>query len=288
MSDFVNLAFNGLIIGLLVSLLAMAITLVFGIARFPNASAGDVATVGAYAGLAGSAITHKLYAIVAFGLLVPAVVSVFFYLILFRALSRKPPVSSLIASIGVAFVIRATITGFFGYNVRNYPLPIARATLIGPLRIMPSDLSILFITLGALVVVFATLYLTPIGKRMRAVADNPDLAKASGIRANRVLIVMWVMAGLLSGLGGTLLGVKAVISAHMGWDLLIPAFAAAILGGLGNPLGAVVGGVLIGIAQELSTPFVGFTYKFAVGFLVLLITLLVRPQGLFASNIQVR
>jgi len=288
MSDFVNLAFNGLIVGLLVSLLAMAITLVFGIARFPNASAGDVATVGAYSGLAGSAITHKLYLIVAFGVAVPAAVSVFFYFILFRALSRKAAVSSLIASIGVAFVLRATLTGIFGYDTRSYPLPIARATLIGPLRVMPSDLSILFIALAALAVVFATLYLTPIGKRMRAVADNPDLAKASGIRANRVLVVMWVMAGLLAGLAGTLLGVKAVISSQMGWDLLIPAFAAAILGGLGNPLGAVVGGVLIGVAQEVSTPFVGFTYKFAIGFLVLLITLLIRPQGLFASNIQVR
>jgi branched-chain amino acid transport system permease protein len=180
------------------------------------------------------------------------------------------------------------LTFFLGHDQQVYPLPITRAMVFGPLRIQPTDLMVIGAAILALAAVFATLHLTPIGKRMRAVADNADLARAGGINANRVLLVMWIMAGLLSGLAGTLLGIKTVVSPEMGWDLLLPAFAATILGTIGNPIGAVLGGLLIGMTQELSTPFVGFTYKIAVGFLVLLLTLLIRPQGLFSKNALVR
>lgn len=285
---FLNLGFNGLVTGLMVSLLAMSITLVFGVARFPNASAGDIATAGAYGGLAGVFFGGGLIPILLISMAVSALLSVVFHYALFRPLSKKPPVSSLIASIGTAFFLRSAVTFAFGYQVRNYDLPITRATLLGPLRIMPNDIAIIAVSLLSLVVVFGTLYGTPIGKRMRAVADNPDLARVSGIRTDRVLVIVSVIAGLLAGLCGALDGVKTVVAPEMGWELLIPAFAAAILGGLGNPVGAVVGGILIGLAEELSTPFVGFTYKLAVGFIVLLITLLFRPQGIFSTHVRIR
>jgi branched-chain amino acid transport system permease protein len=287
-SVFLDLAFNGLITGLVVALLALSITLVFGIVRFPNAAAGDMATVGAYAGLLGPFLGGGTIAIVAAGMVASAAVAIAFHRLLFRALAGRPPVSSLIASIGVAFFLRAALTFFLGHDQRVYPLPIVRAINFGPLRVQPTDVDIVVAAVLALAVVFGVLHLTPVGKRMRAVADNPALARASGIRAERVLLAMWTMAGLLAGLAGTLLGVKTVVSPEMGWDLLMPAFAATILGTIGNPVGAVVGGVLIGLAQELSTPFVGFSYKIAVGFLALLITLLIRPGGLFAATSAVR
>ncbi|SMF51462.1 branched-chain amino acid transport system permease protein [Tistlia consotensis] len=287
-SLFANLAFNGLITGLVVSLLALSITLVFGIARFPNAAAGDVATVGAFAGLLGPLAGGGTLWIILCGMAAGALLSVAFYFLLFRPLAGKSAVSSLIASIGMAFFVRAALTFFLGHDQRVYPLPIVRAMPVGPLRVQPTDIEIVVAAVLALAAVFSILHLTPIGKRMRAVADNAELARVSGIRANRVLVAMWLIAGLLAGLSGTLLGVKTVVSPEMGWDLLMPAFAATILGTIGNPVGAVLGGVLIGLAQELSTPFVGFTYKLGVGFLVLLVTLLIRPQGLFAKNSLVR
>jgi branched-chain amino acid transport system permease protein len=283
-----NLAFNGLVLGLIVALAALSITLVFGIARFPNAATGDLATAGAFAGLLAPAIGGGSLAIILMGMTLSAVLSVAAYFLLFRALANKPPVSALIASIGLAFLVRSVLTFFLGHDQQVYPLPITRAMVFGPLRIQPTDLMVIGAAILALAAVFATLHLTPIGKRMRAVADNADLARAGGINANRVLLVMWIMAGLLSGLAGTLLGIKTVVSPEMGWDLLLPAFAATILGTIGNPIGAVLGGLLIGMTQELSTPFVGFTYKIAVGFLVLLLTLLIRPQGLFSKNALVR
>lgn len=283
-----NLAFNGVILGLIVSLAALSITLVFGIARFPNAATGDVVSIGAFAGLAASVTGGGTMVILGLGIVASAVISILSYFILYRALASKPPVAALIASIGLAFFLRATLTFFVGHDQQVYGLPIVRAMNWGPLRVQPTDIQVIVAAVLALGGVFALLHLTPIGRRMRAVADNADLARASGISANRVMIVMWLTAGSLAGLSGTLLGIKTVVSPEMGWDLLMPAFAATILGTIGNPVGAVLGGLLIGLAQELSTPLVGFTYKIGVGFLVLLLTLLVRPQGLFAKNALVR
>jgi branched-chain amino acid transport system permease protein len=123
---------------------------------------------------------------------------------------------------------------------------------------------------------------------MRAVADNPELARASGIRARRVMLTLWVLVGAVCGVAGIVLGIRTVVAPEMGWDVLLPGFAAAILGGVGSPAGAVLAGVVLGIAQEISTPFVGFTYKIALSFVVLMVVLVVRPQGLFGTLERVR
>lgn len=286
---FLNLAMNGLVEGIIIALAALSMTLIFGIARFPNAATGDTMTIGAYAGfgaqplLGGSIVLATISAMA-----VTAAVSVFFYFAVFRKLAQRSSVAALIASIGIAFILRSVIMFFLGHDQRAFDVPIVRAVLVGPIRIVPTDVNIAVTALGALVVVFLVLYATPLGRRMRAVADDLDLARASGIDAHRVMIALWILAGSASGLAGTLLGIKTIITPEMGWDLLLPAFAATILGGIGNPLGAVLGGLLLGVAQEVSTPFVGFTYKIGLGFVVLLLVLLVRPQGLLGRREAVR
>jgi len=285
---FLNLVVNGVVEGIIIALAALALTLVFGIARFPNAAAGDTMTLGAYAGfgaqslLGGSIVLASIFAMA-----VTAAVSVFFYYTVFRKLARSS-VAALIASIGIAFMLRSGITFFLGHDQRAFDIPIVRAVPIGPVRIVPSDLTLAAAALGALAVVFLVLYMTPLGRRMRAVADDQALARASGINAHRVMIMLWVLAGSVAGLAGTLLGIKTIITPEMGWDLLLPAFAAAILGGIGSPVGAVLGGLLLGVAQEVSTPFVGFTYKIGLGFVVLLLVLLIRPNGLLGRGEAVR
>jgi branched-chain amino acid transport system permease protein len=123
---------------------------------------------------------------------------------------------------------------------------------------------------------------------MRAVADDPDLARVSGIRPVRVMVALWLLAGAAAGIAGLMLGIKTVVAPEMGWEALLPAFAAAILGGIGSPVGAVAAGLVLGIVQEVSTPWVGFTYKVALAFAVLLAVLLVRPRGLFGQVEAVR
>lgn len=286
---FLNLAMNGVVEGLGIALLALALTLVFGIARFPNASAGDVLTAGAYAGYGGQILLGGSIVLGAIaGMAAMAALSAGLYLAVFRKLAGRSGVYPLVASIGLAFAVRSALTFFLGHDQRVFSVPIMRAINIGPLRVVPTDLYIGATALAALVVVFAILHLTPLGRRMRAVADNPDLARTCGIASGRVMLALWLLAGAVTGLGGVLLGIKTVVTPMLGWELLLPAFAATILGTIGNPMGAVIGAVIIGVAQEVSTPFVGFTYKIGIGFAILLLVLLIRPQGLFAGAERVR
>jgi branched-chain amino acid transport system permease protein len=287
--DFANLLINGTVEGLLIALPALALTLVMGIARFPNAATGDYMTVAAYAGIGVQALGVTSIALAGVGAIAAGIaISLLFYVTVFRPLRTRPPVASLVASIGVAFFARAMLTLFVGHDQYTFQIPLARAWNFGGVRILPTDLYVAANALAAVVLLFALLHLTPIGRQMRAIADNPDLARASGIRSRRVLLALWAIAGALCALGGMMYGVKAVVMPELGWELLIPAFAAMILGGIGSPVGAVLGGVLLGIASELSVPLVGPSYKIAVAFAVLLLVLLVRPRGLLGRPIAVR
>jgi neutral amino acid transport system permease protein len=287
--DFANLLINGTVEGLLIALPALALTLVMGVARFPNAATGDFMTIAAYVGIGAQALCGGAFTAAALGSVAAgAAVAVLSYLLVFRALRGRPPVASLVASIGVAFFMRSMLTLFTGHDQRTYDVPLVRAWNFDGVRLLPTDLAVAAAALAAVALLFALLHLTPIGRQMRAIADNPDLARACGIRSNRVLITLWAVVGVLCALGGTMFGVKAVVSPDMGWELLIPAFAAMIVGGIGSPIGAVVGGVLLGVASELSVPFVGPSYKIAMAFLLMLLVLLLRPRGLFGQSVSVR
>ena len=287
--DFCNLLINGTIDGLLIALPALALTLVMGVARFPNAATGDYMTVAAYAGIGVQALGAESILVSGLGAIAAGMaISVFFYLWVFRALRSRPPVASLVAAIGIAFFARSMLTLFVGHDQQTFHMPLVRAWNFGGVRVLPTDLYVAVIALIAMALLFALLHLTPIGRQMRAIADNPDLARACGIRSGRVQIALWAVVGALCALGGMMFGVKAVVSPELGWELLIPAFAAMILGGIGSPVGALVGGVLLGIASELSVPFVGPSYKIAVAFALLLLVLLLRPRGLFGKAILAR
>lgn len=284
-----NAVINGVVIGMLLALPALAITLVFGIARFPNAATGDYMTLGAYTTMASQLVLGgSIVAAVLAAMTVTAAISLLMYFWVFRALSERSHVSRLIASIGVAFAVRSTITFFAGQDQYNIDVPLVRAWNFGGVRILPTDLYIVGAALAALLIVFCIMYLTPTGRRMRAIADSPELAAASGIRAGRVMIFLWTLAGAFCGLGGALLGIKAVVLPELGWELLMPMFAGVILGGIGSPVGAVLGIVTFSIAQEVASVFVGPAYKIVLAFAVLLAVLLLRPQGMLGRPLAAR
>jgi branched-chain amino acid transport system permease protein len=246
-------------------------------------------TLGAYvaviiqAAAAGSLVVGSIAAV-----LVTVALSVLCYLLVFKRLADRPLVASLIASIGIAFFLRSTLTLFVGFDQHVFRVPIMRAMNFSGVRILPVDLWLAGIASVVLAGVFILLFLTPLGRRMRAVAADSTLARASGIRSGQVMITLWAIVGVLSAIAGIMVGIKTVVTPELGWDLLLPAFAAAILGGIGSPVGAVIAALGLGIVQELSTPLVGFTYKIALAFVVLIVVLLVRPQGLFGQAEQVR
>lgn len=285
----VNAIINGVIVGLLLALPALAITLVFGIARFPNAAAGDYMTFGAYATVAAQTFVGASLALsVVLATAATGLLSLFFYFWVFRRLEERSLVARLIASIGIAFAVRAAISFFAGHGQYTIQAPLQRAWNFGGIRILPLDVYIVVAALLALAFMFGMLYLTPTGRRMRAVSDDPQLAAVGGIDVRKVMLILWSIVGIFSGLGGVLLGVKATVLPELGWELLLPMFAAVILGGVGSPVGAVLGMLIFGIAQEVATLYIGSAYKIVIAFLVLLVVLLFRPQGIMGRVRTVR
>jgi branched-chain amino acid transport system permease protein len=149
-------------------------------------------------------------------------------------------------------------------------------------RLNMQQVLIFAIALGLVILVSLFLQRTKFGKAMRATSDNFNLALVSGIDTERVVILTWLLGAGLAAAGGVLLGMSVRLQPIMGWDLLLPIFAATILGGIGSPYGAMAGAVIIGLAEELSTPFIPNEYKTAVSLVLLVLVLLVRPRGLFA------
>lgn len=288
MTDWSALLVTGLVSGLITGLAALSVTLVFGIARFANAATGDMMTLGAYVALSVAAASGSLILGGAAGVLAAVLVGVASYLLVFRKLAGRSSVTALLASIGVGFIIRAGLGLVYGFQQQVFPVPLVRPWRPYGIRITPIDVQLTAVALLTLALVFLVLHATPVGRRMRAVADDPALAQVSGIEPARVMVTLWAMAGAVAGVAGIMVGIKTVVQPELGWSVLLPAFTAAILGGIGSPAGALAAGLLLGVVQELSTPFVGFTYKLAVVFLMLLLVLLVRPTGLFGRRERMR
>jgi neutral amino acid transport system permease protein len=287
-TDWSVLVVTGIMSGLITGLAALAVTLVFGIARFANAATGDVMTLAAYAALMAGGATGSIALGGVAAVVAAILVSLAAYALVFRKLAGRSSVTALLASIGVGFIIRAGLGLAYGYQQQVFAIPLVRPWLLWGVRILPLDLELAGLALVTLAVVFALLHATPIGRRMRAVADDPALAQVSGIAPAQVMLALWAMAGAVAAIAGLMLGMKTAVQPEMGWNTLLPGFTAAILGGIGSPLGAVLAGLLLGLVQELSSPFVGFTYKLAVVFVALLLVLLVRPSGLFGRRERLR
>jgi branched-chain amino acid transport system permease protein len=288
MTDWSVLVVTGVMSGLVTGLAALAVTLVFGIARFANAATGDVMTLGAYVALGVGAATGSLLLGGAAGLLAAMLAAVIAYWLVFRQLAGRSSVTALLASIGVGFMVRAGLALIYGYQQQVFAVPLARPWRPWGIRILPIDAELAALALATLAVVFLVLHATPMGRRMRAVADDPALAQVSGIAPQKVMVALWTMAGGVSAIAGIMLGMKTAVAPEMGWNTLLPGFTAAILGGIGSPVGAVLAGLMLGLVQELASPFVGFTYKLAVVFAALLLVLLVRPSGLFGRRERLR
>lgn len=277
---YLQLAVNGLAQGLVIGLAALGVTLVFGIARFANAAAGDSLSFGAYMALVGQRLSGSLVVGGLVAVVIGMIVSVLSYKLIFKKLGGRSSVALLVGSIGLAFLLRGFMGVVFGHQLQFYEVQLTTPYRIGGIIISVIDLQMAGVAAICLAAAFGVLYFTSIGRQMRAVADNPDLARVSGIQPERVMVALWCQVGALTAVAGLILGIKTVISPEIGWQMLMPIFAAAILGGIGSPVGAVVAGILLGVAQEVATPLVGFTYKIALSFLVILLVLLVRPRGL--------
>jgi neutral amino acid transport system permease protein len=191
----------------------------------------------------------------------------------------------LLMTIGLAFVIRYGIQLFAGARLRTLDIGEVKAVEFLGLRIGATQLIVVVTGVVVLAAVAALLRHTRLGKQMRALSDNPDLAETTGIDTDRVVVITWIFSGALAGLAGVLVVASTgALTPTTGSALLLPLFAAVIVGGIGNAYGALIGGLVIGISQEWSTLILDSRWKPAVGFAILIVALLLRPQGFFGRQ----
>lgn len=276
-----QIIFNGLVSGMIVALPAMALSLMFGILRFPNFAIGSMLTVGAYGAYAANAMLGlPLLAAALVSVLISAMVAVGSDHLVFRPLRERSSITLLVASIGLAFVLENLIRLGFGNDVRGFDIAVARPIRFGGLRINHEQITAMATVLGSMLLVHVVLVRTRLGRAMRAVADNPMLAAVRGIEREHILKATWALAGTLTAIAGVLIGLDTAIEPTLGWNKIVVVFAAALLGGIGSPMGAVLGALLLGLAEEISTLFIPSHYRSIVAFLIMVAILLARPWGL--------
>ncbi len=281
-----QLVINGIVVGSIIALAAIGLSMTYGILNFANFAHGEFLTLGAYLAFLFSVVlgTNFLTACVA-AVVITAFVAVLCDLVIWKRMRTKgaSPVALIIISIGLALFIRNFIIFLWGPAIKRYDLPVKRGMELGSVVITENQIAVIVVALICMFLVHYLLKKTSIGKAMRALSDNIDLAKVSGIDVDRVVRYTWAIGMALAAVGGILYGLLTNINPNMGWFLLIPMFSAAILGGIGNPYGAMAGGIIIGLAQELSTAIFPTEYKLAISFVILIAVLLVRPQGIMGS-----
>ena len=187
----------------------------------------------------------------------------------------------LLMSIGLAFLLRAVFQYVWSTEIRFLDVNVIETVEVFGLRIGRTSLVVLIVGVVVIVGIGLMLRYTLLGRRMRALSDNLELAETSGVDTSRVILYTWLFAGALAGLAGVMAAATTELRPELGFELLLPIFAAVILGGIGDAFGALAGGLVLGLVIEWSTLFIEARWKVSIGFAALIIVLIVRPQGIF-------
>lgn len=292
---------DGLITGAMIGLGAIGVTLTYSILRFANFAHGEfiawgayatLALVGALAGLAGGAMPWKplsfgwpLVLALVGGMAIAGVLALALDRVLFSRLrDRGGTIIAVMASFGASMALRALLEFAFTSSPTYFSRAIQIALPIGlGVRVTPDQIALLAFTALLVGAVHLMLTRTQTGRAMRAVSQNPALARVVGIDVAGVVRITWLAGGALACVAGVMSGLIVQIRPTMGFDLLLPLFAAAILGGIGSVPGAMLGGLVVGLSEAATVQLVGAEWRAAVAFLLLVAVLLVRPTGLFGK-----
>lgn len=282
--QFLQLCVEGIKFGLIIAMAAIGLSLIFGTTGLVNFAHGELVTFGALAAYFFNRTIgmHLIWATL-LAMCVAGVVGGLVDTGIWRPLRRRKTglIAMMVVSIGLSIGIRYIYLYQFGGRTRPYSgYNLQRAIDIGPISIAPKDLWVIAISILVLLAVGLALQFTRIGKAMRAVADNPDLAESSGIDVDRVILVVWVSGSALACLGGVFFGLGEQVSWQFGFQLLLLMFAGVTLGGLGTAYGALLGSFVIGLFVQVSTLWVSTELKNVGAFAILIVILLVRPQGI--------
>lgn len=281
-----------------ITLVAVGLSAVYALVKFPNVAHVQYATLGAFLTLAGQKLGLAFPVAMLVSCLVTGIFAVLLNSLIFTRLLRAGPAIAMIGSLAVSMVIVAGILGFAGSRPLRYAFDITPPVIIASARVAHAQLYSIAAALVVLIGFALVLYRTSIGRSMRALSANRSLAAATGIDAATITNLIAFTSGAFAAVGGTMLAMTGDVHVNLGTDLLLPVFAAAIIGGLGNPLGAAAGALLIAIAETAVTninfgwmvgkslAFLPVTYIGAASFLFLLVALLFRPYGLFDREVR--
>jgi branched-chain amino acid transport system permease protein len=296
MIDFINFyLFPALAIGSVYALGAVGISMIFGVLRFAHFAHGDLMTVGTYGVLAMAAlIPVNPLLLVPFGMALAIVAALAVDRVFYQPLRKLPTIYTVISSFGVALIFRSLVQIIWGSQNQVFNSGGVRPPLVLFNTFRVSVLHVQAVTATVTIAILLHLFLSrsKTGRSMRAVSDNPELAEVAGLDTERVVRWTWIMGAALAAVAGLFAGLDTSAHPNLGWNLLLPMFAAAILGGIGKPMGAMVGGYIIGIAEELSSytwigdsALISPSYKSAIAFVIMIGLLIVRPQGLFKGRL---
>ncbi len=291
---------DGLVNGSIIALGAVGLSITYNVLRFANFAQGEVLAVGAYVSLAlvslmGIGIGRlgpislgwPLLGSMVFSMLVTCLLVLGVDWVLFRILRQKQAsrITFIIAAFGVSLMVRNVITLIAGGDQLFYSFYIPKAIkIMEGVKILPDDLLILFITLISVISLHVFLNRSTMGKKMRAVAENPALAMVSGINVERVFKWSWILGASLAAVAGTLHAHITQLDPEMGFELILPMFAALVVGGVTSVYGAVLGGLLIGLSESFAVAGGGAAYRGAISFMILILVLVFRPQGILGEK----
>jgi neutral amino acid transport system permease protein len=285
---------DGIRFGLVIGITGVGLSLIFGTTGLTNFAHGELVTIGAVLAWTLN-VTFGLQLIWAtlLAIVAGAAVGAANDLGIWRPMRRRRAglVAQLVISIGLALALRYLVLIYFGgrsESFADYTSQVERN--YGFISITDKDLATIVISLAVLVGIALLLQRTRIGKAMRAVSDNRDLAASSGINVERVVLFVWILAGALAALGGVLFGLSELggtVQYEMGFNLLLLMFAGVILGGLGTAYGALVGCLIVGVLVQVSAQIIPVDLKYLGGLAVLIVILVIRPQGLLGSRVRI-
>ncbi|MHB8673003.1 MAG: branched-chain amino acid ABC transporter permease [Candidatus Limnocylindrales bacterium] len=276
----------GLVTASVIALATVALSLQYSVTDIPNFAHGELMTVGAYSAYVVQSYTDNLIVAGAVAAAAGAVVALVLNSVVLQPYARSGAKRLVLFIVTIAFglIVQNVLLLVFGGSSRAYALPSSPAEQIGPFLLTQRNLAVIAVGVFAMVGLHAVLTFTQFGKAQRAVADDPTLARVTGINVNRVVQVTWFISGAMTGVAGFILGATVgSLTPTLGYTFLLVVFAAAIVGGMGKPYGAMAGALLIGMGMEVSALYLPADYKEVAAFVILILVLLVRPQGLLGA-----
>jgi len=285
MEVLIQLLVNGIIAGGTYAVVALGYGLVYGTLKFPNFAHGTVALVGAYAvyWLARDPFHLPFGLAVFLAVVLTAGVGILIEFIAYRHWRGVYWLAPLVTTIAIALVLQAVVMLLTGSRPMTYGFPVVRGLEIGPVLITPVQIIMVVGSVTLMISIYAVLTLTKLGKAMRAVADDVPLAELCGIDSNYIIDWVFAIGSACAAVAGILFGLDTTLTHNMGTSMTIKSFAAVILGGLGSIQGAVIGGYLLGIGENLGVWFLPAVWKDSIAFAIMTIGLYIKPTGFYGQ-----